>query len=339
MEKSGSPTTSARPHAGAEYTHFAGRPVPNHYGDLAAEYTTLKDGTAITERPHKILRLSGKDPIGMLDAVLTNEVPAEKHRGVYALLLDPKGRVQTDLRVLKSGEDILVVTEPEGADAARDILGRYAPFSRVKLGGPESWSILGLYGSRAASLLGNPELKEHETAVIKIDGDPVLVAGVVHPVPGYDLLGHTEALQRVHERLVAERATPVGLQAYETVRVESKTPRFGADITPENFPAEAGVLDRAVSFSKGCYPGQETVARMHYRGHPNRTLHRLRIEGAPPPPDTPILQNEKQVGKITSIAPLPIGGEVLALGYLHRNAELESSLTTGGAAIVPLLTF
>ena len=336
MEELRSPTTNERPHAEAEYTHFAGRPVPDHYGDPVAEYAALKDGAAITERPQAVLRLTGKDPAGMLEAVLTNEVPKEAGRGVYALLLDSKGRVQTDLRVLKGAEGILVVTEPEGAEAARDILGRYAPFSRVKLDAPDDWRVLGLYGPQAPGLPGGLNLQEHETAAVEIGGSPVLAAGVAGPVPGYDLLGPAGLLRKAREHLVAEGAMPVGTQAYETVRVEARIPRFGADVTPENFPAEAGILDRAVSFSKGCYPGQETVARMHYRGHPNRALHRLKIEGTPPPPDTPTLQNEKQVGKITSVAPLPVDGETLALGYLHRNADLQSSLTADNAPVVPV---
>jgi folate-binding protein YgfZ len=125
----------------------------------------------------------------------------------------------------------------------------------------------------------------------------------------------------------------VSIEAYETARIEAGVPRFGADITPENFPAEAGVLERAVSFEKGCYPGQETVARMHYRGHPNRTLHRLVVEGPPPLPGTEIVQGEKKVGSLTSIAPLRVNGEIFALGYLSRNADPRGALHAGDAIL------
>ncbi|MGB3634360.1 MAG: hypothetical protein WA982_09995 [Rubrobacteraceae bacterium] len=334
MEELRNSTSNERSHAGAEYTHFAGHRVPTHYEDPQAEYAALKDGAAVMDLSYKsVLRLVGKDPVGMLNAVLTNDVPTEENLGVYAALLDPKGHVQTDLRVLKSGEGILVSTEPEGAEAARNILGRYAPFSRVRLEDLDSWGVLGFYGPRAS--LPGVTLGEHETALVEVGGMEILAAGVLHPVPGYDLLGPAHHRQEVYEHLLAEGEMPVGLHAYETVRIETGTPRFGADITPENFPAEAGILDRAVSFAKGCYPGQETVARMHYRGHPNRALHRLKVEGTTPPPGTPIFQNEKQVGKITSVAPLPVDGEILALGYLHRKAEPGSSLTAGDATVVP----
>ena len=323
---------------GAEYTRFAGVSV---HGDPAAEYAALKGGAAVVDLSHRtILRLAGKDPIGMLNAVLTNDVPKADNVGVYAALLNPKGRIQTDLRVLKSGEDVLIDTEPEGATAAREILGRYAPFSRVTLedlaGNETAWAILGLYGPRAKGLLGNLELAEHETAEVTLADITVLAAGVAVPIPGYDLIGPADTVEAAREHLVERGAVPVGLHAYETARIEAGIPRFGSDITPENFPAEAGILERAVSFEKGCYPGQETVARMHYRGHPNKRLHRLAVEGTPPAPGTEIFQGEKKVGHLTSLAPLPVNGETVALGYLYRSADPGGGLRAKDATLRPI---
>jgi tRNA-modifying protein YgfZ len=315
------------------YTHSTDRSVP------ATGYAAFENGAALVDLSHKtILRLSGKDPLGMLNAVLTNEVPEEEHRGVYALLLNPKGRIQADLRVLKGDGDVLIDTEPEGAAATRELLGRYAPFSRVEVEdlseADPPWGILGLYGPSAKDLLDGLELAEHETAGIKPGGaDHFVAAGVATPVPGYDLIGPANALDAARERLLGRGATPADLAAYETARIRAGVPRFGSDITPENFPAEAGVLERAVSFEKGCYPGQETVARMHYRGHPNRTLYRLAIGGPPPAPGTEIVQGEKKVGHLTSIAPLPVNGETFALGYLSRNADTHGVLRAGAATI------
>ena len=337
MEETRNSTLQPSGATGAEYTRSAGSSVPAHHGDPAEEYAALKNGAALVEKAQNILRLSGKDSSGMLNAILTNDVPKEERQGVYAALLDPKGRIQTDLHVLKGGEDILVVTEPEGAEAARSILSRYAPFSRVtieELSESESpWAVLGLYGPRASGLLGGLELKEHETRTVDIGDTSPLVAGVRHPISGYDLIGPVDQLREALNHLLKDGATLSGNHAYETARVEAGTPRFGPDITPDNFPAEAGILERAVSFSKGCYPGQETVARMHYRGHPNRTLHRLKIEGPPPSPNTPIFQSDKQVGRITSVAPLPVDERTLALGYLHRNAAPYEALRVGQATV------
>jgi folate-binding protein YgfZ len=315
------------------YTRSASRSVP-------AGYAALEGDAALVDLSHRaILRLAGRDPLGMLDAVLTNNVPKEGARGVYALLLNPKGRIQTDLRVLKSAGNLLIDTEPEGVAAAKELLGRYAPFSRVKVEdlseADKPWGILGLYGPRAKELLDGLELAEHESAGVKLGGADLLAAGVAVPTPGYDLLGPADALSTARDYLAERGAARASLDAYETARIEVGIPRFGADITPENFPAEAGVLERAVSFEKGCYPGQETVARMHYRGHPNRTLHRLSIEGPPPAPGTEIVQGEKKVGHLTSVAPLPVNGETFALGYLSRNADAQGALR---AADAPLRT-
>lgn len=312
-----------------------------NYGDPASELVALKQSAAIVDPSHKtILRLSGKDPLGMLDAILTNAVPREEALGVYAALLDRKGRVQTDLRALKSGEDVLIITEPEGAEAAQEILGRYAPFSRVKLEdlseAEPPWAILGLYGPRSKELIGGLELSEHQSADVTLDGVSVLAAGAAVPVPGYDLLGPADALRSIREGLLEKGAAPAGQDAFETARIEAGIPRFGSDVTPDNFPNEAVIfLQRAVSFEKGCYPGQETVARMRYRGHPNKTLYRFELENNPAEQTKPgheILQGDKKaIGWITSAAPLPVDEKLFALGYLSRKADPDSPMRTASA--------
>ncbi len=307
-----------------------------------AEYAALEEGAALVDLSHKtLLRLAGEKAVEMLNATLTNEVPEGDNRGVYALLLNPKGRIQTDLRVLKGGGEVLLDAEPEGSTAAKELLGRYAPFYRVEVEdlseADAPWSILGLYGPRTRELVDGLELAEHETAQKTVGGATVLVTGVAVPVPGYDLLGPADALRAARDHLAGRGAVPVGLHAYETARIKAGVPRFGSDITPENFPAEAGILERAVNFEKGCYPGQETVARMYYRGHPNKVLHRFAVEGAPPPPGTTILQNGKRVGEITSLAPLPVEAETFALGYLSRNADTQDALRAGNATLRPLV--
>jgi tRNA-modifying protein YgfZ len=314
------------------YTRSAGRSVP-------AEYATLLKGAALVHHTHrKVLRLSGEKAVGMLDAVLTNEVPEEDNLGVYALLLNPKGRILADLRVLKNRGDVLIDTEPEAA--TKELLDRYAPFYRIEVEDLSEadipWTILGLYGPRAKELLGGLELAEHEAAGVKLAGADLLAAGVAVPVPGYDLIGTQDALSAAREHLDGRGAVSVGPHAYEAARIAAGVPRFGSDITPENFPAEAGILERAVSFEKGCYPGQETVARMYYRGHPNKKLYRFAFEGAPPPPDTAILQDGRQIGKVTSVTPLPVNGERFALGYLSRNADTREALQAGDATLQPL---
>src|SRR5918998_105510 len=181
------------------------REVPQNTGrsNSTEGFAAMKDGAAVVDRSERpLLRLTGKDPVGMLNAVLTNDVPKEEHRSVYAMLLNPKGRVQTDLRVVKAGEDLLIDTEPEGAGAAREILGRYAPFSRVKLEDLSgSWSVLGLYGPDASELLGGVEAAEHASVELEVGGVSLLAVGVAVPVSGFDLIGPSDNLAAAREHL------------------------------------------------------------------------------------------------------------------------------------------
>ena len=176
----------------------------------------------------------------------------------------------------------------------------------------------------------------------------MLVAGVAVPVAGYDLIGPESFLATIREYLIGAGATPFGYDAYETARIASGVPRFGADITPENFPGESDkALKRAVNFGKGCYPGQETVARMHYRGSPNKRLYRFELEPGqmePPEAGDEVLQGEKKllgpipsvdvVGWLTSVAPFPVDGKTHALGYLARKADLDAPMRAEDAKVL-----
>jgi folate-binding protein YgfZ len=306
----------------------------------------FKSGAGLVDHDDRVLLgLSGKDPSGLLAAIFTNEIPPREDLGVYGLLLDAKGRIQTDLRVLKKPGGLVVEAERDGADAAREILGRYAPFSRVTVeelseAAQEPWSVLGIYGPRASevmkSLLGETSsLAEHQTATFTTQdsGASLLVAGVSRPVAGYDVIGPRATLDEARERLLESGAVLSPSGSHEAARIEEGLPRFGSDLTPENFPGEAGILDRAVSFAKGCYPGQETVARMHYRGHPNRSLYRLSVdagEGMSPEPGARITQDGAEVGYLTSVSPLRDGS---ALGYLHRKADATARLEAAEAGV------
>src|SRR5215218_1564004 len=198
--------------------------MKNPYTRSASRSVPTAEGAALVDRSQRtVLRLAGERTVEMLDAVLTNDVPEEDDLGVYALLLNPKGRIQTDLRVLKSDGDVLIDTEPEGTKAAKELLGRYAPFYRVEV---EDLSeadtprgILGLYGPLAKGLLDGLDLAEHESGKLKLGGVDLLVAGVAVPVPGYDLLGPADALSAAREHLLGRGAVPVDLHAYETARI------------------------------------------------------------------------------------------------------------------------
>src|SRR5829696_10362297 len=180
--------------------------MKNPYTRSASRSVPTAEGAALVDRSQRtVLRLAGEKAGEMLNAVLTNDVPEEDNLGVYALLLNPKGRIQTDLRVLKSDGSVLIDIEPEGVAAAKELLHRFAPFYRVEvedLSETETpWGILGLYGPHAGDLLDRPVLTEHETTGITLGDAAVLATGVAVPVPGYDLLGPADALSAVWKHL------------------------------------------------------------------------------------------------------------------------------------------
>lgn len=236
--------------------------------------------------------------------MVSNDVEAlEVGDACDALLLTPKGKVIATLRVLRRGEsDYLLLTEPELGEEVRVQLlrARFATRAEVEL--EEHVSLVWL-GERAMP-------------------DPGRVSV---PTSDYGVMGY-EVLDADVPPDVAE----LGPAELERLRIEAGTPLFGRDVDDRVLPAEAGLVARAVSFTKGCYPGQEPIARLHYRGHANRSLRVLRIEGNTlPRPDAEIVHDGRAVGRVTSAA--PADGAVVALGYVRAELDDEAELSVDGA--------
>jgi folate-binding protein YgfZ len=148
---------------------------------------------------------------------------------------------------------------------------------------------------------------------------------------GVDVFCAADATGSVRATLIAAGATEVSEAAAELVRVESGRPRYGVDLDENVIPQEAGLNERAVSFTKGCYVGQETVARLFYRGKPNRHLRGLKLS-APVEPGTPVRLGEKEVGRVTSVAVSPVHGPI-GLALVRRQAEPGATLEAGGGDV------
>jgi folate-binding protein YgfZ len=154
----------------------------------------------------------------------------------------------------------------------------------------------------------------------------VLAAGTSE---GIDLIFEAEARERVTDALLGAGAAEVSPEAAEILRIEAGRPRFGAEMGTETMPAEAGIVEQAVSFTKGCYIGQETVARLHYKGKPNRHLRGLKLSGAQgAQPGDPVLLGEKEVGRLGSAGVSPAFGPV-GLAILRREAEPGATVAVG----------
>lgn len=237
-------------------------------------------------RPRAFVRVQGPDAVSYLDRMLTNDVP--EAGSVDALLLTPKARVVAPVNVWRRGEDdVLLLTEPELGEALQRELLRSRFAARCEIA-----------------------LEEHESAV---------VFGGAEGIPNRDY-----GLPAV-EVLDAGIEPTLGAEELERRRIEAATPRFGAEIDDRVLPAEAGLDERAISFDKGCFPGQEPVARQHYRGKVNRRLRVLELGGPVPVPETPVVLGEKEVGRVTSAVP------GLALAYVRVEVPDDAELTVSGS--------
>jgi folate-binding protein YgfZ len=190
----------------------------------------------------------------------------------------------------------------------------------------ELWAVFSVIGPRAAERTGIDGLEpEHSQRFRDWEGTEVLA---VSTDLGLDLIVRAEQAAAVERLLADAGVVQVSEQAAEIVRVESGRPRFGLDMGPESMPAEAGIVERAVDFEKGCYIGQEPVARLHYRGKPNRMLRGLRLSGTAES-GQPLLLGEREVGRIGSTCLSPALGPI-ALAIVRREAEVGDRLTVDG---------
>ena len=278
----------------------------------------------------KIL-VSGPDAAEYLQGQLTNDVEAlPVGEGCYAALLDRKGHLQSDMRVLRLSDGIWLDLEPGPAPTVLSHLRTYSIGRNVDIADVTAeWAILTVIGPRAAELTGLEGLgPEHTQRRRQWDGIEVL--GVA-TASGVDLIVPAREAERLRELALAAGVVEVGEDAAEIVRIESGTPRFGAEMSAETMPAEAGIVDAAVSFTKGCYIGQEPVARLHYRGRPNRRLCGLELS-APAEAGAELRLGDRAVGRIGSSCLSPARGPI-ALAIVRREAEPGAELAVGEAGV------
>ncbi|HEX4732183.1 MAG TPA: glycine cleavage T C-terminal barrel domain-containing protein [Solirubrobacterales bacterium] len=296
--------------------------------ELDAQYRQLREECGLLVRDGRgAIDVSGPDGAEYLQGQVTNDVEAlEVGEGQYAALLDRKGHMQTDLRVLRVGDEaILLDTEAATKDAALRHLTMYSVGRDVQvLDASAERAFVSLIGPRAAEIAGTPPLPEFANEATTVAGVDVLAVGTRD---GIDLLFPTAERERVVATLLEAGAVEVSPEAVEIVRVEAGVPRFGAEMDAATMPAEAAIVDDAVSFTKGCYIGQETVARLHYKGKPNRHLRGLRLSGAAAP-GAALRLGEKEVGTLGGAVVSPALGPI-GLAIVRREAEPGTELTVG----------
>ena len=321
---------------------IGGRSVVLSYAGVATEYEALQRHAVVFDRTHRgRMRLSGAKADEVLTGLVTNDVVSlTVGQGQYAAALTPKGKIIADLRIFRDESSFLIDAPPRASDGWISAVRKYvnprlAPYNDET----DALRDLGVFGVSARLVVGEMTgvsstalgvLPPYSHVAVMIESARVLVARVPDlELEGFELFAPAETHALLWERALAAKATPGGLQTWDIARVEAGRPEWGVDIDESTLPQEANLEElHAISYTKGCYTGQETVARVHFRGHVNKHLRGLRAAGPQPPSSGATLFDAtgKEVGDVRSTAASPrLGG--IALGMVRREVELGASLT------------
>ena len=320
---------------------IGGQDVVLAYAGVDAEYEALRERAIVVDRSHRgRLRLFGDKSGEALTGLVTNDVLAVPvGHGQYGAALSSKGRIVADLRIFAGPGSYLVDTSARAWPGFYGMVKKYVnprvsgyrddshAIRDLGIFGPASRRIVAAISGLTADALAALAPFAHAAATI----DDVATTVVRSPdvgVEGYELLVPFESFERIWARAVSEGATPAGLGAWEIARVEAGRPEWGIDIDDSTIPQEANFdeLD-AISYTKGCYIGQEVVARVHFRGHVNRHLRGLRAAGAEAPPTGAQLIDDSgnHVGDVRSSVSSPRFGGI-AIGMVRREVVPGTSL-------------
>lgn len=342
--------------AEAEFIDYDGTSVVLTFGEPQAEYAAIRKGAAMMDAPQRgFLELTGKDRHDFLNNLISNQVYDKAARkgltegsAVYSFLLNVKGRIVADLLVIEGHESTLLELDRRFVEPTRQVLEKHLFAEQVEikprldahqlvLTGPASLGVL-----RRVAEGSVEELPPMRSTRAWLMGHEVLVwRDDVCGVPTYTLLCPPLGVAAIWERFTDSSASPesddwrfqglarpVGWAAFNTTRIEAGRPLFGIDFDESVLPAETGLLDRAVSFTKGCYLGQEIVARMHARGQVARQIVGIRMEGdALPVAGTRICDDAgNEIGGVTSSTLSPVlSNAPLVLAILKKPYFAEGS--------------
>jgi tRNA-modifying protein YgfZ len=307
---------------------------------IESEYRAVTETCGLLDRSERgKLALTGSDAKSFMQGQVTNDVEElTAGEGCYAAFLTPKGKMLGDLRILDTGEELLLDTERVSLQSLFNMIRRFSIGYDVQLHKRTlERGLVSLLGPESDWVVGVDELAavEHAHRVDTIGG---LDVRAIRTEEGLDLLCAASATEALIDALAARGAVPVSEGAADCVRVERGRPRYGVDLDDSVIPQEAGLNERAVSFTKGCYVGQETVARLYYRGKPNRHLRGLMLS-APASPGDELSLDGRIVGRLATVVESPRLGPI-ALALVRREAAPGATVSVGhegsSAAVVAL---
>ncbi len=310
--------------AGARFADRRGRTVVATYGDAAGEYAALREGAGLVDLPTRgVLEAAGPVRLKFLQGMLTNDVAGRSPgQGCRAALLSARGAVRALVRALVDQDVVRLETDVDRVLPLQQELEFYRVAAPVRFA-PHPVAVLALAGREAEAVLRRagvePPAEAESHVAASLAGQPVRVARAGDlPGGGFVLHASPEAARAAWDAVAAAGGRPVGFDALDVRRVEAFRPWWGDDVTEETLLHETGLVPEIVSFHKGCYVGQEIVARLDARGgHVNKALRALRLE-QPVAPGAAVTAGGKSVGRVTTAGASPRLGPI-ALAYVHRD--------------------
>jgi folate-binding protein YgfZ len=312
--------------------------------DIAHQYRIIASRAGWIDRSDRgFITLSGSDRLTFLHALVTSDVMAvAPGRGTHAAYLTPQGRMIADLDVLNRGNHVLVLTTRNQAAALAQRFDALVFAENVAIADvSDAWRELAVTGTAAAAVLG--EILDCDAGIIEALGEldqldvrgGVVCRGGASPFPFFRLLLPAAEAGQLAAQLATAGAVEIDPALATALRIEAGRPEWGHDLFEDTIPLEAGLLERAISTTKGCYVGQEVIIRILHRGGGRvaRRLVRLALPAGVtdvPVAGTPLVARAEVTGKVTSAAFSPHSNRVVALGYVHRDmAEVGARVVVG----------
>lgn len=340
---------------GGRFTTINGAEAVVDYGNAEAEHTVIREAAGILDLSFRSrLCLTGADRIRFLHGQVTNDVKAlVAGAGCYAALVTAKGRMESDLNIYCLADELLLDFEPGLAAAITQRLEKYIVADDVQLVDVASmYGLLSVQGPRSDAIVSSlgifATLPKSPFHFVKADapgfGELYLMNQPRTGSVGYDIFIPTAGMSSAIETLIGaaqkDGGRPCGWTALEATRIEAGIPRFGLDMDEANFPQECGIEERAVSYNKGCYIGQEVLNRIHTMGHVNKHLCGLGLADSVsylPSKGDKIFLDGKEVGYVTSSLASKSVNAKIALGYVRTEAnmigtELIVRISTGDSS-------
>ncbi len=329
---------------GAIFEETTGWDTVAHYGNWEAEYQTVRRAVGLSDLSHRgKIRVTGEDRVKWLQSIISNDIlPLQPGQGRYSSFLTHKGKMLGYFRVYAQADSIWLEDVGEVGDATFSALRKFLLYgTKAKMENcAESWGLLLVSGPKACATVNNAfgvemkEVKPTHFVTAQIAGQTALVCRTEETgEDDLEILLPADAVVTAWERLMEAGAShgikPVGSQAREALRMEAGVPKAGPDLNEEIVPPEANLEDKAFSLSKGCYPGQEVVARMDTYGSVRRHLVGLLVKGSiVPPKGAKLFSGDREVGWISSATHSPQLKAPIAFGFPLRDfSKPDTALT------------